>query len=214
MKVGFVLPLLAGSMALAAACGAGSSKTASSSSPVPVASAAAVAASPTTLAQAQPATPATNPVDRLNGTVQAVDGNTVTLKEGGSFTLGSQTAISKRVPASAADLQAGKAVAVTAKKQTDNVLLASAVTVFPTAPSATFFRQFPLGDGNLMTNATIDKISGNSFTVSFPGGGGQVTLAPDAQITTIGKGTSADIKAGTMVAASVLDGVAQSVSIL
>ncbi len=31
-----------------------------------------------------------------------------------------------------------------------------------------------------MTNATIDTISGNSFTVVFEGGGAKVTLAPDA----------------------------------
>lgn len=205
MRSAIAVPVLIGSVMLLAACGAGSNKPASSSAPP--------AATVVATFQAAAATPASNPAERVSGTVQAVDGNKVTLKEGGSFTLGPQTAITHRVPATTADLQAGKAVAVTAKQQPDNTLLASAITVFPQAPSSSFFRQFPMDDGNLMTNATIDKVSGSTFSASFPGGSAQVTLAPNVQVTTIASGTAADIKIGSMVNASVVNGVAQSVSI-
>jgi hypothetical protein len=200
--------------ALAAACGSGSSKPGVSAVPT-AAPTSAVQSLPATVSAGQPAaaTPATNPASRVSGTVQSVDGNTVTLKEGGSFTVAAATRISKTVPATTADLVPGKVVAVTAQKQQDDSLLASQIRIFAAAPSATFFTQFPMGDGNLMTNATIDQGSGNSFTVTFPGGGGKVNVAPNAQIASIVAGTPADITAGATVSASVLNGVAQSVSI-
>ncbi len=158
-------------------------------------------------------TPATNPVERLNGVVQSVDAGQVTLKDGSSFSLSSQTVVTKRAPITAADLKAGQTVAITAKRQPDNILLASMVVVFPSAPNGFALGQRPLDAGNLMTNATIDRVSGNSFHATFPGGAEQVTLAPDAQLLTLASGTPADIVAGATVAAAVRDGVAQQVSI-
>jgi hypothetical protein len=65
-----------------------------------------------------------------------------------------------------------------------------------------------------MTNATIDQVTGTSFTVKFTGGGANVTLAPNAQILRQVGSTPADIKAGATVSASVIDGAAQSVSVM
>ncbi len=158
-------------------------------------------------------TPATNPVERLNGVVQSVDAGKVTLKDGSSFSLSSQTVVTKRAAITAADLKTGQTVAITAKRQPDNTLLASMVVVFPSAPNGFALGQRPLDAGNLMTNATIDRVSGNSFHATFPGGAEQVTLAPDAQLLTLASGTPADIVAGATVAAGVRDGVAQQVSI-
>ena len=165
----------------------------------------------TPAARFQPPTPATNPVERLGGTVQTVNGNTVTLDGGKSFTLSPQTAITTRAQGTAASLQTGKVVAITAKPQSDGTLLASLVVVFAT--NGPPLGQRPLDAGNLMTNATIDKVQGNSFSATFPGGGVQVTLAPDTQVQVLGSGTPADIKPGAMIQAGVLNGVAQSVSV-
>jgi hypothetical protein len=113
-----------------------------------------------------------------------------------------------------ADLKPGLFVAITATRQPDNTLLATIVSVFPASLSATVQGgQRPLPEGNLMTNATIDQVSGNSFTVSFPGGGAKITLAPNAQLIRRVDATPADIAPGTTVSAAVSDGAAQSVTI-
>lgn len=229
-----IVPAALGAAMLLAACGssnngnhgsapannAGSVATVLSA---PATSAAATAAAATAAAPARspaagagPAglgTPATNPVERLSGAVQSVDGGKITLKDGNSFSLSPQTVITKRAPITAADLKVGETVAITAKRQPDNTLLASMVVVFPTAPNGFTLGQRPLDAGNLMTNATIDKVSGNSFHATFPGGAEQVMVAPDAQLSMLAAGTVADIVAGATVTAAVRDGVAQQVSI-
>jgi hypothetical protein len=203
---------------LAAACGSANNgktnQTAANSGQVaPAATIQILATTPQAATPARAATPAVNPVERVNGMVQSVAGNSVMLSGGGSFTLAPQTVISKRVAGSASTLQPGRVVAVTATRQADNTLLASLITVFPTVPNGFPLGQSPLAGGDLMTNATIDKVNGNSFSVTFPGGGAQVTLAPNAQITMLATGSAADIVAGASVVASVRDGVAQNVSI-
>lgn len=145
--------------------------------------------------------------------MQTVNGSTVTLQDGSSFSVAGQTAITYQAPGTAADIKPGQLVAVTATPQQDNsTLLASMIRVF--LPSGSFDEhQSPQGDGTLMTNATVATVQGNGFTVTFPGGGAQVTVAPDAQIQIQTNGSLANIKPGTSVSASVLDGVAQAVSI-
>jgi hypothetical protein len=215
IRTAFVHGALFTSMLVLAACGSGGSKSPSAAAPsaTPLSAAQTVPNAAGT-SQSAAATPATNPTNRVNGTVASIDGDTVTLKEGGSFTLSGQTRITRTVAATQSDLVVGKVVAVTAKQQQDNSLLASDIRIFPAAPSATFFQQYPMGGGNLMTNATIATVSGNSFTVTFPGGGGTVDVAPDTKISAIAAGTTDDIKPGASVTATVLNGVAQSVSIL
>jgi hypothetical protein len=211
---------LATALVLLAGCGSspsyGSSKSATASAPAATASARATSAAVATASattQAAAATPATNPVERISGTVEQVQGSTVALKDGKSFMLGGQTNVTRRVAGSAASLQSGETVAVTAKRQPDNTLLASLITVFPTSPAGFPLGQRPLDGGDLMTNATIDQITDGGFTVTFPGGGGRVALAPNAQITVLTAGSAADITSGESVTAAVRDGVAQTVSI-
>ncbi|HLZ68347.1 MAG TPA: DUF5666 domain-containing protein [Dehalococcoidia bacterium] len=190
----------------------------SAATSAPPSAAAAVSPSPAPggTAAAGPAglgTPATNPVERLSGTVQSVDAGKVTLKDGGSFSLSPQTVVTKRAMITAADLKTGQTVAITARRQPDNTLLASMIVVFPGAPSGFRLGQSPLDAGNLMTNATIDRVAGSSFHASFPGGGEQVSIAPDAQLLTLAAGTQAEIATGAMITAAVRNGVAQQVSI-
>ena len=185
---------------LLAACGSGGGNT-------PAVPSNQIAASVTSVAS-----PTSAAGNRLSGTVQSVDGDKVTLKEGGSFSLSAQTAVTKLVPATLASLQAGRTLHITADRQPDNTLLASVVVVDPPGRT-TQLGQSPMSSGALMTNATIDTISGNRLTVVFPGGGAQVTLAPDAQILTFANGTPADVTQGVTVTAMVNNGVAQSVFI-
>ncbi len=199
------------SAAVLAACGAGSrsstatSQVSTTATGTPIATVGAL--------QAQPATPGTNPVDRVNGTVQRVDGQKITLANGTSFTLGPQTTVTRRQAGSPASLQPGAVVAVTAQRQPDSSLLASLVVVFVKPPNGFPLGQSNLPSGDLMTNATIATVQGSTFTATFPGGSTQVKLAPNAQIIEVVTATPTDIKPGTMLSATIRDGVAQSVSV-
>lgn len=171
--------------------------------PVPASSPAAAAA----------ATPPTNPAERDDGTIQGVANGTITLSDGKTFSVVSKTRIIRTESIKAGDLKTGDYVAVTAKRQPDNTLLASVVNVFPSSLKGVGVGQRPMTGGNLMTNATVDKIDGDSFTVTFPGGGAQVKLAPDAQLNRLVDATLDDLKAGMTVSALVQQGTAQSISI-
>jgi hypothetical protein len=217
--------LLAALLSVLVACGSSSYSSSKSASPTPAvqASAAApatqVAAAATAIAttapasQAQAATPATNPVERVSGTVQSIDGGKVILTSGNSFSITPQTAVTRRVASTIGALQKGQTVAITAKRQPDNTLLASLVMVFAAPPSGFGLGQRPLDAGNLMTNATVDTVEADGFTVTFPGGGAKVALAPDGQVTLLAVGSAFDLASGEMVSAAVRDGVAQTVSI-
>jgi predicted lipoprotein with Yx(FWY)xxD motif len=179
------------------------------------------AAAPTTAAGTTPAAaattaaqPAQNPATRVSGSVASVAGDKITLTDGTSFTVPSTVRIISTVPAKASDLKVGDYVAVTAKRQPDNTLLASIVNVFPPEMKGVGIGQRPMTGGNLMTNATISSVSANGFTVTFPGGGAQVTLAPDAQINTFKLVNLSDVATGMPVSALVADGVARSLAIL
>jgi hypothetical protein len=202
---------------LAAACGSVSNTQGTSAvqgHASPIAQVATSTSIPSTAtAAASLATPATNPVARVSGTVAGIDGSKVTLKGGDAFTLTPQTTYNKREPITPSDIQPGSTVAVTAKRQPNNTLLASIVQVLPAARSSNFYGQSPLDGGNLMTNATVDKVSASSFTVTFPGGSEQVNLAPDAVIARIVSGAASDVKVGSTISASIRDGAAQSLSI-
>jgi hypothetical protein len=168
---------------------------------------------PAAAAGTAPAAPA-NPATRINGRVQTVASNTITLADGTSFTVTPTTRVVLQQAMTPADLKPGLFVAITATRQPDNTLLATIVSVFPASQSTSApAGQRPLPEGNLMTNATIDQVSGNTFTVTFPGGGAKIMLAPNAQLTRRVDATPADIKPGTMVSASVSNGEAQSVTV-
>ena len=220
MKTSILSTIVAGSVILLAACSSSSSDNPAALSTATgpdqaatVAAAQATAAAAAPAAQAQAATPATNPVERVTGIVQSIDGGRVVLKEGSSFTLAPQVTVTRRMAATQAALQTGATVAITAKRQPDNTLLASMIVVFQMPPNGVPLGQRPMDAGNLMTNATIDKVEATGFTVSFPGGGAQISLAPDAQISVVAAGSQSDIKAGATISASVRDGAAQSVSV-
>ena len=178
----------------------------------PAATAAPAAATPSA-APTTAAAPATNPIDRMNGTIQSFANGTVMLSGGKSFTVSDKTRIILIQSATVSDLKSGDYVAVTAKRQPDNTLLASIVNVFPASMKGVGVGQRPMTGGNLMTNATIDQANGDSFTVTFPGGGAQVKLASDAQISKLVDGSQSDLKEGAMASAAVLKGVAQSISV-
>lgn len=151
---------------------------------------------------------------RVNGTVQTSAGGQVTLSDGTKFDLAPNARIGRLQSIKAGDLKAGQFVAITSKRQPDNTLLASVVSIFPDSlVNVVPGGERPLPEGNLMTNATIDSISGNSFTVVFTGGGAKVTIAPDAYLIKQIDATANDLTPGTKVSAAVANGVSNSLLI-
>ena len=182
--------------------------------PAPTATSAPAAAAPQAASPvAGAASPAANPAERDDGTIQSVDNGMVTLSDGKTFSVASKTRVIRTESITAGDLKTGDYVAVTAKRQPDNTLLASIVNVFPPSRKGVGVGQRPMTGGNLMTNATIDKIDGDAFTVTFPGGGAQVKLASNAQVNRFADASASDLKAGMKVSALVQQGTAQSISI-
>ncbi len=149
---------------------------------------------------------------RLSGVVKEHRADQVTLEDGQTFTLTAATRLLRSRPGTIADFQPGEYVAVTARRQPDDTLLASMVNVFAATQSQFGQFQRPMGDGNLMTNAILQQVEGQRLTVTFPGGTDQVALAPDAQIRVITDATADDIQPGSALSAQVSGGVAQFVS--
>ncbi|HEY3079374.1 MAG TPA: DUF5666 domain-containing protein [Chloroflexota bacterium] len=151
--------------------------------------------------------------ERISGTVQSADGGKITLGDGRAFTLDANTRIIRQESIAPADLKAGMYVAVTATRESDGTLLASMVNIFPEETRGAGIGQRPMSGGALMTNATIDQVEGSNFSVSFPGGGARIRLAPEAKLARLVMGQMGDIHAGMTVSALVNNGVASSVSV-
>jgi hypothetical protein len=198
---------------LAVACGP------AATTPSPTGAAAAPAPPPTregvvaTPAAAAVASPSAVPAERVDGVVQTATDGRVTLANGRSFTVPVSARVLRRMSITPTDLKLGDYVAVTAKRQPDNTLLASIVNVFPPSLGQVAPGQRPMTEGNLMTNATIDQVEGANFTVTFPGGGARVQLAPDARVTRLLDASAADLHQGDTVSVQVVADEARSVTI-
>ena len=188
-----------------AACGGAASPSAVTSVPSPAA--VAPSASPSAGAAAT----------RVQGKVQTATASKLTLADGEMLELSATTRITRTDPATPADLKPGLFVAITAKQQPDQTLLASMVSIFSESLSRVVAPgQRPLAEGNLMTNAaiaSIDQVTATSFTVTFAGATAKVVLAPAAVILKQTDVKAEAIAAGTTISASVVNGVAQSIQI-
>lgn len=213
-----MMKILAGGLllALAAAGCQPASVTTGSTGPVAVAPAPPPASgAPSGPAGGPPGGPGANASagDRLTGAIKSVSGDTVTLADGKTFTMNISTRFSKTNRLTVSDIQKGNLVAITAVKQPDDSLLASIVSVFPPATSVPQ-GQFPLSGSNLMTNASVDSIAGNTMMVSFAGQTAKVVIAPDAQVTSRGNATAADLKEGVLVTVQLMNGIAQTINLM
>ncbi len=139
------------------------------------------------------------------------------LTDGTVLDIAPATRVVRTERATIADLAPGVVVAVTAKQQADRTLLASMVNVFAASVAGSITPgQRPLPQGDLMTNApiaSVDQVSGSSFTVTFAGGSAKVVLAPGAVLTKQIDVRLDSIAPGTRVVAMVRGGVVQSVQI-
>ena len=145
---------------------------------------------------------------RVRGTVEKLDGHTLTIKakDGSTATiaLADNVVVQYLVKKSLSDIKAGDFLASTGMKGTDGKIHAIEVRIFPKA-TPDGGRQFPwdLGDNSVMTNATVGTVdqtpNGPLVHVKFNGGESEYTIGPDVPILAGADGDISLLKPGAAV---------------
>jgi hypothetical protein len=138
---------------------------------------------------AQTPAPANPPV-RMRGTVEKLDGDTLTIKKKDGTTAAIVVAdktVQYLAKKSLSDIKAGDFLASTGVKGTDGKIHAVEVRIFPKA-TPDGGRQFAwdLSPDSVMTNATVGTVTqtpnGPLVHVTFTGGESEYTIGPDVPI--------------------------------
>ncbi len=155
-----------------------------------------------TLAQAQ--APA-----RVRGTIEKVDGQTLSIKsrEGDTLTvkLAANAPVSAVVPAKLSDIKAGTFVGIAAMSDGKGGWRALEVLVFPEAMRGTGEgdRPWDLLPESTMTNATVSetvvKADGHTLTLKFKEGEKTFTVSADTPIVAFAPGEKSELKPGAKV---------------
>lgn len=147
------------------------------------------------------------PTQRVRGTIEKVDGDTLTVK-----TRGGETATVKLTPdarvaamlkATLADIKPGSFIGVTAMPQPDGSQRAIGVHIFMEAQKGVVQARHFGWDrepGSTMTNANVDtsvsSVDGQVMTVKYPDGEKKVVVPPNTNIVAMAPGSRADLKPG------------------
>lgn len=139
------------------------------------------------------------------GVVEQLAGNRLTVgTPTGAVTVETtaNTRYEKEGPGTPHDLRAGQRVGVTGQPSADGTLNAVHVRVFPDALNP-FMGQRAMGGanlGNLMTNATIDRIEGDELLLAAAGSLYRIRLLPDTEVVLPVPATAADVQENSRVA--------------
>ena len=146
---------------------------------------------------------------RLVGTVEALDGRTVTVatKDMGrqAVVLDANANVSKNVKKTLADIKPGDNVGVTSVKDKDGKHIAVEVRIFP-SDRVPNLAQFPLeyAPDNIMTNAAVAEVvkaaDGSVLKVKFPNGESDIVVGPTVPVLTSQPGSLDLLKPGASVA--------------
>jgi hypothetical protein len=146
---------------------------------------------------------------RIRGTIDKVDGSTLTIRAGEAgelklnLTDGAQ--VYGVVKASLADVKPGAYVGVGAMPQTDGSQKAIQVMIFAEPMRGIGEGHRPWDrPGSTMTNGTVDatvgSVDGQAFTVKYKDGEKKVVIAPDSVIRAYVIGSKDELKPGASVA--------------
>ena len=147
------------------------------------------------------------PPVRLRGTIEAVDGNVVTVKAAGGadakVMLADKAVIIAVVKATLAEIKEGTFLGSAAIPQADGTQKAVEVHIFPEEMRGTGegHRPYPPVANGTMTNgsasgATVSGIEGSTITVKYTGGEKKIIVPPNAPILRYEIGGKADLKPG------------------
>ena len=147
---------------------------------------------------------------RLRGTIEKVDGNTITakLRDGSAATikLADNARITAMVKATIADIKKGDFIGVTAMPQPDGSQKAIGLHIFMEAQKAVVPHRFSPWDrepGSTMTNADVDStvagVEGQTIVVKYPDGEKKVIVPPNTPVVRFVPGSNDDLKPGAQL---------------
>lgn len=146
---------------------------------------------------------------RIRGTIEKVDGSTLSIKsrEGQDLTLNlaANASVSAVVKASLSDIKPNTFVGIAAVSDGKGGWRALEVLIFPEALRGTGEgdRPWDLVPESTMTNATVTdvatKVDAHSLTLKYKEGEKTFTVPADAPIVTFAPGDKADLKVGAKV---------------
>jgi hypothetical protein len=157
---------------------------------------------------AQAQAPAQGPAPvRVRGTIEKVDGQTLTVKlrDGSETTvkLADNPRITAMVKASLADIKPGAFIGVTGMPQPDGSQKAIGLHIFMDAQRGVVPARFTPWDrepGSTMTNAdvqtTVAGVDGQTLTVKYSDGEKKVIVPPNTPVVAFAPGNAADLKPG------------------
>ena len=169
-----------------------------------------------TVAEAQQMAPAgapaaaPSPPVRIRGTLEKVDGSTLTIKSTKGETmqvkLADNARITAMVKATVADIKKGDFIGVTAMPQPDGSQKAIGLHIFMEAQKTVVPHRFSPWDrepGSTMTNADVDStvagVDGQTIVVKYPEGEKKVIVPPNTPVVKFVPGNADDLKPGAQM---------------
>jgi hypothetical protein len=148
----------------------------------------------------------------VRGTIESVDGDTMTVKsrEGTDVKLhmAGSVGVTGVAKTSLADIKVGAFIGATSVPEADGTEKAVEVHVFPENMRGTGegSRPYDLLPKSSMTNATVDRTTaaandGQSLTLKYKDGEKKVLIGPDTPVVTFVPGSKSELKAGAQVIA-------------
>jgi hypothetical protein len=146
---------------------------------------------------------------RIRGTVEKLDGQTLTVKsrDGQQLTiaLAPNFTVSYVITKTLGDIKAGDYIATTSTKGTDGKNHAVELRIFPEALRGTAEGQFPWDSmpDSLMTNATVSGVTGapqgQTLKVTYKGNESEIVVGPQTAVFAYGSGDASLLKPGAAI---------------
>lgn len=146
---------------------------------------------------------------RIRGTVEKLDGQTLTVKsrDGQQLTiaLAPNFTVSYVITKTLGDIKAGDYIATTSTKGADGKNHAVELRIFPEAQRGTAEGQFPWDSmpDSLMTNATVSGVTGapqgQTLKVTYKGNESEIVVGPQTAVFAYGSGDASLLKPGAAI---------------
>lgn len=153
---------------------------------------------------------ADSPVVRIRGAIEAVDGDSVTIRSGRGeavrVKLGEGVRVASATTAKVADIKADSYIGTAATPQADGTLRALEVAVFAPSMRGAGEGHYPwdLEPENTMTNGAVGTLTGTTnrtMTVTYKGGEKTITVPDDVPVVSLAPSDRSVVRTGASVVA-------------